>query len=213
VVGSRRHAGGRKREPDVGFPIVLRDAYAFRVEEAEVILGFGLLLVCRPAQPLGRLAGVPGDTVAVCIQDTEIILRASKPLLRCPPEPLSRLGRIARYPPTFVIPHAQIVLRCHVALRGGPAKPLGRRAIVLRHAISLGVQRAQEELGARITLLRQGQPYARGSGIVPILIGLYPLLKPRPPWHGRQPEEQCHAPERGEESLLHRYGPHRPSLL
>ena len=92
VVDSRRHAGSRKREPDVGFPIVLRDAYAFHVEETEVILGFGILLVCRQAKPLGRLAGVPGDAVAVCIQDTEIILRASKPLLLCPPEPLGPTG-------------------------------------------------------------------------------------------------------------------------
>jgi hypothetical protein len=106
VIASRRHADGRKCEPDVGFPIVLRDAYAFRVEEAKVILGFGILLVCGPAKPLGCLAGVPRDTVAVRIQDAEIILRASKPLLRCLPEPLSRLGRIAWYPPTFVIPHA-----------------------------------------------------------------------------------------------------------
>jgi hypothetical protein len=106
VVDSRGHAGSRKREPDVGFPIVFRDAYAFHVEETEIILGFRILLVCRPAKPLGRLAGVSGDTVAVRIQDTEIILRASKPLLRCPPEPLGRLGRITRHPPTFVVAYA-----------------------------------------------------------------------------------------------------------
>jgi hypothetical protein len=158
------------------------------------MLGFGILLVCRPAKPLGRLAGVPRDTVAVGIQDTEVILRASKPLLRCPPKPLGRLGRIAPYSPTFVIPHAQVVLRSYVALRGSPAKPLGRHAIVLGHAVSLGVQSAEEELRARVTLLRQGQPFARGSGIVPIFVGLYPLLKPRPPRYGRQPEEQRQAP-------------------
>ncbi len=82
----------RKAEPHVRGDVVLRNAFANGVGNAEVVLRLGITLLGGSTVPLHRLSIVLRHALAVGVQDAEVELRRGIPVFGGHAIPLRRFG-------------------------------------------------------------------------------------------------------------------------
>ena len=68
------HALGGEAIPFGRFGLVLRDAFAIYVSNAEIVLGSGVPLLCGKPKPHQRLGIILRDALAVEVHSTELVL-------------------------------------------------------------------------------------------------------------------------------------------
>ena len=95
--------------------MVLGDALAVVVHEAEVGLCAGMRLFSGAAVPLGGFGMVLWDALAVVVHEAEVVLCAGEPLFSGEAVPLGGFGMVLGDARATVVHHAKPKLSIHVS--------------------------------------------------------------------------------------------------
>src|SRR5277367_2691032 len=144
---------GRQVVPHVGENVVLRDAVALLVHEAEVGLGEGIVLIGRLAVPFRCFAVVLWRAMAVLVHAAQHSLTVLVGLIGRFAIPFHRFGIVLRDTSAVLVHETEASLTILGALLGRFAVGFCRFAIVLRHASTVCICRAEENLRGRVALI------------------------------------------------------------
>ena len=118
--------------PVRGLNIVLRDASAMSVQDAQIGLGAGMSSVCALLEPFRRLGIILRHAGAIGVDDAESALREDIALISRSPKPCRGLSVILRHAGAVGIQDAESTLVRGTVLIGGFLEP-SRSLAALRH--------------------------------------------------------------------------------
>ena len=125
-------SAGRTRQPVplYGFLVVLRNAKAFLIHVAEIVLRFDVVEIGGVAIPLHGFRIVLRNAVTVLVHDSEIVLGAAEAFVRGQAVPLQRFAVVLRRAAAELVENAKGGLRGGVALGGQRTEQLQRCDVV-----------------------------------------------------------------------------------
>ena len=136
----------RQIQPHMRRYVVLGDALALVVHEAELVLRSGVALFSGQAEPLCSFGMVLGNALADGVHDAELVLRVDVLLFSGRAPPLDRFGNVLADALAVGVHEAELVLRFGVALFSGQAVPLCSFGMVLGDALAAVVRETETEL-------------------------------------------------------------------